>query len=148
MRLFCKLPRTGSGAELKKMAAGKTPRPKEGVAVVLFQLQFLEFQEALKLADAGRMAHFAERLGFDLAYSLAGDPELPPNLLERAGETVTQPKTQFQDLPFAFRQAGKHVLQLVLQEAEAGEIQRALGGFVLDEVTETGFFAVARGGLE
>src|SRR5438477_2633224 len=42
------------------------------------------FQKPMQLADAGGVAHFAQRLGFDLANALAGDPKLAADLFERA----------------------------------------------------------------
>src|SRR5688572_18181061 len=46
--------------------------------------EFFGFEEALQLADAGGVAHFAEGLGFDLADALAGDLELFADFFERA----------------------------------------------------------------
>ena len=76
---------------------------------------FVGFQEAGKLPDSGGMAHLAEGFGFDLADALAGDFELPAHFLQRAGITVTQPKAQFQHLPFPFRQAAQDIAQFVLE---------------------------------
>jgi hypothetical protein len=49
----------------------------------------------------GGMAHFAQRLGFDLADALAGDVELAAHFLQRARVAVAQAEAQFQDLALA-----------------------------------------------
>src|SRR5580698_10181850 len=69
----------------------------------------LEFQEALKLADAGGVAHFPQGLGFDLANALAGDIELFADFLEGAGIAVTEAEAQFQYAALAGIETGKHV---------------------------------------
>ena len=48
-----------------------------------FQLcgsHFVRVEEALELADTGRVTHFAESLGLDLSDALAGDLELATDL--------------------------------------------------------------------
>jgi hypothetical protein len=108
----------------------------------------VEFEEALELADAGGMAHFAEGLGFDLADALAGDVELAADFLEGAGIAVAKAEAEFEDAAFAGGKAGEDVAELVFEEAEAGDLGRAFGALVFDEVAEAGVVAVADGGLE
>ena len=111
----------------------------------LREVQVRRFEEALELADARGVAHLAERLGLDLADTLARDPELLPNLLQGTRTAVAQAETQFQHLPLAFGQAAKHVAELVLEQAEAGDVERIVGGLVLDEIAEIGALGVAHG---
>ena len=51
--------------------------------------------------------------------------ELPADFLQRARIAVAQAEAQFQDLLLAFGQAGEHIVQLVLQQTEAGHLGRA-----------------------
>ena len=71
-----------------------TPADRRSVAVeVVAQL----------LAAVG-VAELGQRLGLDLADALAGDAELPPDLLERAGLAVVEPEAQPHDLLLALVQ--------------------------------------------
>jgi hypothetical protein len=60
------------------------------------------FEETFELADAGGVAHFAERFGFDLTDSFAGDAELSAHLFERSAVTVDQAEPLFENLTLAF----------------------------------------------
>jgi hypothetical protein len=59
-------------------------------------------EETFELANAGWVAHLAERFGFDLTDSLAGDAELSTHLFKRSAVTVDQAEPLFENLPFAF----------------------------------------------
>ncbi len=48
------------------------------------------FRHLLELAQAGRVAHLAEGLFFDLTDAFAGDLEVNPNLLERMLDAVPE----------------------------------------------------------
>ena len=109
---------------------------------------FFDFEEAVQLADARGVAHFAEGLGFDLADAFAGHFELLADLFERARVTIHEAEALFEHFALALVQAAEHVAQFVLEQAEAGHLGRILGGFVFDEVAEIGVFAVANGRLE
>ena len=61
------------------------------------------FEEAFELTDTGRMAHFSERFGFDLADALAGDVKLASDFFECAAITIDKPETLLEYLAFAFR---------------------------------------------
>src|SRR5437899_685839 len=100
-------------------------------------LDFLEFEKAVQLADARRMAHFAERFGLDLADTFAGHSELPAHFFKSARVAIAQTESQLQDFSFPLIQTRKDVTQFVAQEAEAGDIGRVFGGFFLDEITKT-----------
>ena len=60
------------------------------------------FQEAMELADAGGVTHFAQRLSFDLSDALASHSELPADFLQGSGVAVAQSKSQLQNLALAF----------------------------------------------
>ena len=51
-------------------------------------------EESVELADAGRVAHLAERLGLDLADSLAGHLKLLSHFLKSAAVAVLQTESQ------------------------------------------------------
>ena len=51
-------------------------------------LKILGFEEALELADAGRVAHLPQGLSLDLADAFACYFELAAHLLKRAAVTV------------------------------------------------------------
>ena len=61
----------------------------------------------MQLADARRVTHLAQGLGFDLADAFAGDFELLADFFERAGVAVDQAEAQFQNFAFALGQAGR-----------------------------------------
>src|SRR5690242_18235577 len=105
----------------------------------------LNFEEAVELADAGGVTHFAEGFGFDLADAFAGDAKLFTDFFEGARVAVTKAEAEFENFPFAFGEAGEYVGELVFKEAEAGDFGRAFGGFILDEISEAGLVAVANG---
>ena len=52
------------------------------------ETEFLGVDEALELAQAGGVAHFAEGLGLDLADAFAGDLEHLANFFQRAGVAI------------------------------------------------------------
>jgi len=106
-------------------------------------LQVFNFQKAVQLADARGVAHFAERLGFDLPDALTGDTELLPDFLERTRATIAQTKTQFQNLPFALGQAAQHVAEFVLEQAETGEVEGVVGALSSMKSPKVGVIGVA-----
>ena|SRR5215467_1726752 len=46
------------------------------------------FQETFELPDPGRVSHFAQRFGFDLADALSGDLELATHFFKRAAVAI------------------------------------------------------------
>src|SRR5581483_10770142 len=125
-------------------AAGGTRKARSGRASqFLLRLLRLQFEETLELADARGMAHFSQRLGFDLADALARDLELPAHFLERARVAIAQAKAQLEHLALALGEAGEHVTEFVLQQAEARDLGRILSGLILDKIAKAGVVAVA-----
>src|ERR1022692_5064256 len=112
------------------------------------RLQSFDLQKTVQLPQARGMAHLAERLGLNLPDAFAGDIELLADLLQRARVAIPQAKTQLQNPALAFVQAAQHVAQFALQEAETGQVQRAFGGLVLDEIAEVRILAVAHRRLQ
>ena len=100
------------------------------------------------MADAGRMAHFAQGLGFDLPNAFAGDTELLAHFLQRAGKAIAQAEAQFEHPSLALGQPGEHIRELILEEAETRYLRRAFSGFILNEITKTRIIAVSHRRLE
>src|SRR5690554_5179523 len=65
-----------------------------------FGTQFA-LKETVQLADTGRVAHLAERLGFDLANTFAGHFELPSHFLQSPAVAVLQAEAQGKNAPLA-----------------------------------------------
>ena len=72
-------------------------------------------EESVELADAGRVAHLAERLGLDLADSLAGHTEFAPDFFKRTAPTVFQPEAELQHPSFPLTDRAEYVVDLLLQ---------------------------------
>src|SRR5262249_29896003 len=106
-------------------------------------LDFLNFDESVQLPNAGRVPHFAQRLGFDLTNSLARHSKLLADFLEGARVAVPKAEPQLEHLAFAFGKAAQDITQLILQQAEAGHLGWTFGRFILDEIAEAGVLAVA-----
>ena len=68
------------------------------------------------------MAQFAQGFGFDLADAFAGDVVLFADFFQRARIAIDQAEAQFEDLAFALGQAIEDIAQLILQQAEAGDV--------------------------
>src|SRR5262245_48235778 len=62
------------------------------------------FQEPFELAGSHRVLKFADRLGLNLADTLACHLEDTTHFLERVGVSVTESVTEFDDLTLAVRQ--------------------------------------------
>jgi len=88
------------------------------------------------MANASGMAQFAQGLGFDLTNALASDVVHLANLFEGPFVTVDQPEAHFENLAFAFRQAGENVAQFFLKQTVAGHVGGVFRRLVLDEVTD------------
>ena len=81
----------------------------------------LDFEEAVELADAGWMTHFAEGFGFDLADAFAGDAELFADFFQSARVAIAEAESQFENFSFAFGKAAEDVGELVFEKTEAGD---------------------------
>ena len=97
----------------------------------------LRFEEAFELPDAGRMAHLAQRFGFDLADAFAGDLKLAAHFFERAAVAIHQAKALFEHLTFAFGESVQHVLDLILKQDDSRHVGGIFGALILDEIAET-----------
>ena len=96
----------------------------------------LLLQEVLQLARAGWVAQLAERLGLDLADPLAGDVELPADLLERPGAAVLEPVAELKDPPLTSVQRVEDGRHLLLEERPRGGLVGGERGGIFDEVAE------------
>ena len=67
--------------------------PFDAVHAGLLEIN-VTFEETMKLADPGRVAHLAECLGLDLADAFAGNLELAADFLEGAGVTVGEAEAE------------------------------------------------------
>ena len=94
------------------------------------------------------MAHFSERLCFDLSDALAGDLELTAYFFKRAAVAIHQAKALFKNLSFAFGQRVEDILDLILEQNDRRLVGRIFSSLVLDEITEAGVVGVADWSLE
>src|SRR5206468_2876198 len=94
------------------------------------------------------VAELPERLGLDLADPLAGDVELPTDLLEGPRPAVLEPEPELENASFAAGQRVQHRLDLLLQELVRGRLGRGERAAVLDEVAEVGILLLADRRLE
>src|SRR5688500_7037197 len=92
-----------------KKGPGSTPRPSNSIKIVP------------QLATPARVFQLLQRLRLDLADSLAGHPEVPADLLQRAGAAVFQAEAHDKHVPFAL---GQHVQRLVDLLAQADLVCR------------------------
>src|SRR4029453_10673189 len=72
-------------------------------------------KKSFKLANTGRVAHFAQSLCFDLTNALTSDLKLPAYFFKRSAIAVDQPETLLEHLPLAICQGLKHVFDFLLQ---------------------------------
>src|SRR5438445_1541393 len=91
---------------------------------------FLSIEEALEVADAGRMTQLAQGLGFDLANAFASDVVHLADFLERPLVTIEQAEAHLQNLALALGQAGQHVSEFFLQQAVARHVRWVFGRLV------------------
>src|SRR5690606_359941 len=88
------------------------------------------------------------RARLQLADALAREPEVAPDVVERARLAVEQPEAQLEDDALALGQAGDDVEQLLAGQALGGDLERVLGVAVLDEVAELGVAVLAHRRLQ
>src|SRR5882762_7251886 len=100
------------------------------------------FEEAVQMADAGRVAHLTERLRLDLADALAGDAELAAHFFQRARVTIDQAEALFEDGALTLGERVEHVADLFLQERIGGHLGGILRRLVLDEIAERRVVAI------
>src|SRR6267154_4827590 len=106
------------------------------------------FEKAVKVVSPGGMAQLAQRLGFDLADSLARDAVQVANFLEGVAEPIDQAKAHFEDLLLASGESGENGLKPFFKQGMACAVSGVLGGLVFDEITDIDIAFVADGGVE
>src|SRR3954469_11487397 len=126
-------------------AAGHLPR---STAVFGGRDPSVSLKIIAQLLAAGRMAQLGEGLGLDLADPLAGDAELAPDLLQGARVAVGQAEAQLDDLLLPLAQGVQHRVELLLEQDEAGRVDRDDRVGVLDEVAEVGVLLLTDGRLQ
>src|SRR5579872_6115699 len=99
--------------------------------------------ERPQLARARGMAQFAQRLGFDLAYALAGDGKRLAHFLQRVLAAILQAETHLDHLLLARGQGAQHLRRLLLQVDVDYGIRRRNHGPILDEVAQMRIFLFA-----
>src|SRR5918992_1933368 len=119
----------------------RTGRPLQLTLALLFEV-------VAELLAAGGVAQLGEGLGLDLADALAGDPELAADLLEGAGVAVGEAEAELDDLLLPLREGVQDRVELLLEQDEAGRVDRDDGVGVLDEVAEVGVLLLADRGLQ
>ena len=75
-------------------------------------------QEALQLAKACGVTHFAKCFGLNLADPFAGDFELFADFFERAAAAVFKAESELKDPCFALCQGVQHFANLLLEQLE------------------------------
>src|SRR4029453_1813939 len=105
-------------------------------------------QVVAELLAAGGVAQLGEGLGLDLADALAGDAEFAADLLQGAGVAVGEAEAELDDLLLPLREGVQDRVELLLEQDEAGRVDRDDGVGVLDEVAEVGVLLLADRGLQ
>src|SRR6266540_2350621 len=90
----------------------------------------------------------AEQASTNLADALPGDAELAADLFERARVAVGQAEAELDDLLLALAEGVQHRVELLLEQDEAGRVDRDDRVGVLDEVAEVGVLLLADGRLQ
>src|SRR5690606_2329912 len=120
-------------------AAGRRP---------LGPLELLAVAEVAQLLAAVGMPELGQGLRLDLADPLPGDPELPPDLLERARLPVLEAEAEADDLLLPLvelLEGGEHRL---VEHPARRDLGRRIGLEVLDEVAEVGVVLLAHRRVE
>src|SRR5215831_6356661 len=94
------------------------------------------------------MTQLAQRLGFDLADTLAGYRERLADLFERMLGAVFQAKAHLDDLLFARGERSQHLRGLVFQVDVNHGLRRRDHGTVFDEIAQMRIFFFANGRLQ
>ena len=101
-------------------------------------------EEVAGAGVARRVAQLAHRPGLDLADALPGEVEVLADLLEGPRLAAVEAEAQLQDLPLALVERGQQAGDLVGQQRRGGDLERALGRAVLDDVAELGVAVLAQ----
>src|SRR5208282_1585670 len=105
-------------------------------------------EEPLELPATDGMLKFSDSLGLDLADPFPGHLEDPAHLLESVGVAVTQTVAELDDFALAVGQRLEDLVDLLLEHLLGGRVDRALRGFILDEVAEVAVLALADGAVQ
>jgi hypothetical protein len=84
------------------------------------------------------MAQFAHRPGLDLADALACQIEVLTHLYQRPRLTPVEPEAEPEDLPLALVERSQQTSERRWEQCRRGELERALGRAVLDEIADLG----------
>src|SRR5262245_14346058 len=106
------------------------------------------FREGGELVRLRRVAQLAERLGLDLADTLAGDAEHLSDLLERMVGHAADAEAHAQDLLLARRELGERLGDRLRQRAALGRGVRIGRVRRLDQVAQGGVAVLADGQVE
>src|ERR1700755_1815267 len=104
--------------------------------------------ERSQLLAAARVAQLAQRLGFDLTNTLAGDLEVLADLFEGVVALLADAEAHPQDLLFARRQRLEHAPGLILEVVVDHGLHRGHDRLVLDEVAKVAVLLFADRSLE
>jgi len=139
----------GKAAEVRR-AGGRLEfsRPDRLLEEVLRVIRLFSVEETGQLADTGRMAHLAQRLGLDLADALTRNLELLADSSSVRLYPSTRPNRRESTRRSRSVSESRTSTIFFAQERERGHVVRVLGAFVLDEIPEAGVVAVADGRLE
>src|SRR5262249_11981952 len=106
------------------------------------------FKKTFQLPNPGWMPHFAQRLCFDLADSLASDLELPTDFFQAWTVAISWAEPFLEALPLSVRQCFQDVFDLFLEQNDRSHIARVLGAPIFDEIAKVGFLALAHRRLQ
>ena len=82
------------------------------------------------------MPEFAQRLGFDLANTFPGDPELAAHFFQGPIFAIAKSETKFDDLSLALGQLAQRLRDLLPHQLMGSDLDRLRQFVILDEVTK------------
>src|SRR4030095_15411823 len=100
------------------------------------------FKETFQLPNPGWMAHFTQRLCFDLADPLPSNLELAAYFFQRSAVAVDEAEPLLEDLPFSVSERFQDILDLLLEQNDRSHVARVFGAPVLDEIAKVSFLAL------
>src|SRR5690554_5067150 len=107
----------------------------------------LVVNKAAQVIGAGRVAQFAQGLGFDLTDTLPGYVELFADFFQGVVGVHFNTETHAQYFRFASGQAGQHGAGCLAQAFSRGGIHRRQGLDIFDEIAQMAVFIVANRGF-
>src|SRR5579862_746932 len=126
---------------------GKNPddrggRPHMGRVHIKLLVSY-SIHERAQLARSGRMTQLAQRFGFDLADTFAGDREALPDFFQRVLAAILEAEAHLDDFLFARGQRAQDLSCLVLQVHVDHRFRRRNHRAVFDEVSQMRIFLFA-----